>query len=76
MLFASLKGNYLNIDISKALAGAENRIILLTGEQLENREEIEASYLRLNKNILSVSVPKTKCLPHLEEPEQTMRYLQ
>lgn len=75
MLFASLMGNYLNIDISKALAGAKNQILLLTGEQLENREETEASYLKLNKNIISVSVPKTKCLPHLEEPEQTLKYL-
>ncbi len=75
MLFASLMGNYLNIDISKALAGAKNRILLLTGEQLENREETEASYLKLNKNIISVSVPKSKCLPHLEEPEQTLKYL-
>lgn len=75
MLFASLMGNYLNIDISKALAGAKNQILLLTGEQLENREETEASYLKLNKNIISVSVPKSKCLPHLEEPEQTLKYL-
>ncbi len=75
MLFASLLGNYLNIDISKALEKAENRIFLITGEQLENRQTIESSYMKLNKNIISFSVPKSKCLPQLEEPEQTLRLL-
>lgn len=75
MLFASLMGNYLNIDISKALAKSDNQILLITGEELENREEIEASYLKLNKNIISVSVSKSKYLPQLEEPDQTLNYL-
>lgn len=72
MLFASLKGNYLNADISRALIKAENRIFLITGSQLENREETENSYLRLNKNILTLSVSKAKYLPQLEEPEQIL----
>lgn len=75
MLFASLIGNYLNIDISKALEKAENRIFLITGEQLDNRQAIESSYRKLNKNIISFSVPKSKSLPQLEEPEQTLRVL-
>lgn len=75
MLYASLKGNYLNIDISKALAKADNRILLLTGEQLENREDTENSYLKLNKNIINISVPKSKCLPQLENPDQTLNLL-
>ena len=75
MLFASQRGNYLNIDISKALSKAENRIILLTGDQLENKEEITASYLKLNKNILPFSVEKSKLFPQLEEPKQTLEYI-
>lgn len=75
MLFASLKGYYLNMDISKAVANAKNRIILICGSKIENREEIEASYLRLNKNIISFSVPKAKYLPHLEVPEQMRELL-
>ena len=74
-LFASLKGNYLNIDISKALAKMENRVILLTGDQLENKEETVASYLKLNKNILPFSVEKSKLFPQLEEPKQTLEYI-
>lgn len=75
MLFASLLGNYLNIDISRALEKAENRIFLISGEQMENRQTIESSYLKLNKNIICLSVPKTKNLPQLEEPEQTLYLL-
>ena len=75
MLFASQAGNYLNIDISKALAKAENRMILLSGEQLEDRETTEKSYLKLNKNIITLSVPKSKCLPQLENPDQTLQLL-
>ncbi len=76
MLFASLLGNYLNVDISKALEKAENQIFLICGEQLDNREEIEKSYLKLNKNIITLSISKSKCLPQLEDPEQTLKLLQ
>ena len=75
MLFASLKGNYLNVDISKALTKAENRIFLITGSQIKNREEIEASYLKRNKNIITFHIPKSKYLPQLEVPEQTLDLL-
>lgn len=75
MLFASLIGNYLNTDISKALAKADNRIFLVCGDEIENREEIEASYMKLNKNILTFTIPKSKYLPQLEAPEQTLDLL-
>ena len=76
MLFASLIGNYLNVDISRALAKADNRIFLINGDQIENKEEIETSYLKLNKNILNFTIEKSKYLPHLEKPEQTLELLQ
>lgn len=75
MLFASLRGNYLNADISRALAKADNRIFIITGDQIENREAIEASYLKLNKNILVFTAAKSKYLPQLEAPEQTLDLL-
>lgn len=75
MLFASLSGNYLNADISRVLPKADNRIFLITGDQIENRKEIESSYLKLNKNITSLCVTKSKYLPQLEAPEQTFDLL-
>ena len=76
MLYASLLGNYLNVDISKALGNTENQIFLITGEQLKNKEEIETSYLKLNKNIIPLSVSKSKQIPQLENPDQTLKLLQ
>ena len=73
MLFASLKGNYLNMDISKAVTNTKNRIILITGGMIANREDIISSYMRLNKNIIELSVPNAKYYPHQEAPEQTSR---
>ena len=75
MLYASLLGNYLNIDISRALEKAENQIFLITGEQIENRETLVSSYTKQNKNIITFSVSKAKYLPQLEEPGQTIDIL-
>lgn len=75
MLYASLKGNYLNMDISRAVSDAKNRIFLISGSQADNREEICSSYLKLNKNIITLSVSKTKSLPQFENPEETVQIL-
>lgn len=65
-LLASIEGHYLNADISKAIKNAKNRIIIVTGEANDNREDIVTSYVRLNKKIIVETIPESKYLPQLE----------
>jgi pimeloyl-ACP methyl ester carboxylesterase len=67
-LLASLDGQYLNIDISKVLQNTKNRIVLVTGEHYEKKNEVESVYSKLNPNIILHSVSNTKLLPQLENP--------
>lgn len=65
-LLASIEGHYLNADISKAVKNAKNRIIIVTGEANDNREDIVTAYIRLNKRIVVETIPESKHLPQLE----------
>jgi pimeloyl-ACP methyl ester carboxylesterase len=69
-LLASLDGQYLNIDISKVLQNTKNNIMIITGDHLEKKNEVENAYLKLNPNIITHSVPETKQLPQLENPSK------
>lgn len=65
-LLASIEGKYLNMDISKAVKNASNRIVIVNGVHNENREDIVTAYVRLNKNIIVETIPEAKYLPQLE----------
>lgn len=74
-LLASLKGHYLNIDITKALKNAKNKIVLLNGEHYKYIEEVNATYLKLNENIIKITVNGTNYLPQLENPTDTVKLI-
>ena len=65
-LLASIEGNYINMDISKALKNATTRIVIVNGVHNDNREDIVTAYIRLNKNIVVETIPEAKYLPQLE----------
>lgn len=65
-LLASIDGYYLNADILNAVKNAKNKIVIVTGEANDNREDIVTSYIRLNKKIIVETVPDAKYLPQLE----------
>lgn len=70
MLLASIDGGYLNIDITNALKNAENKITLIFGNDNQKKEDISASYLRINSSVKTELISNTGHLPQLESPEQ------
>ncbi|MCC8101258.1 MAG: alpha/beta hydrolase [Clostridiales bacterium] len=68
-LFASLEGNYLNVDITDALRNRTAKTVIIIGNQENGADEIIVSYERINKNIIIRTINNTKHLPQLEAPE-------
>ena len=65
-LLASLQSNYLYADISKALKSAQNRILIVVGEQNKGADELIRGYRDLNPNLIVEPIEGAKLLPHLE----------
>lgn len=68
-LFASLKGNYVNLNIAHALKHIDNSMFLIGGADEPGIEENFALYTALNTSIETQILPKTKHLPQLEDPQ-------
>lgn len=71
-LYSSLISHYINLNITHGLKSIDNSIFLIMGEKENNRETIEQEYSRINPAIESASVPQSKHLPHLENPDTFM----
>lgn len=67
-LLGSLIGKYVNISIDHALSSIDNCLYIVSGEE-SSIQLIANEYARLNPAIESVQIPKTKRLPHMEDPE-------
>lgn len=74
-LLASLEGNYINIDISKALKNTTNKLTLIIGDHHEKKTDIEKSYTKLNPDVDVKIISNTKCIPQLEEPEEILKIM-
>ena len=75
-LLSSIKGNFVNIDISHALKNLDNSIYIIGGASIPGINSIIHGYETLNPAIESALVEKTAYLPQLECPEafyQTMK---
>lgn len=70
-LMASIDGQYVNINIRKALHSLDNNILIIYGAKAENKKETAESYHKLNENISTILLSGTKLLPQLEAPEDT-----
>ena len=68
--FASIRCNYTKCNLVNALKKIDNSIYLLGGAGVENIEDRLNEYKDYNSYIETVLVPKTKELPHLEQPEK------
>lgn len=75
MLLASIDGGYLNIDITNALKRAENNITLIFGEDNQKKEDIAASYAKINSSVKCEFISNAGHLPQLESPEQFLSSL-
>ena len=68
--FASIRCNYTKCNLVNALKKIDNSIYLVGGSCVENTEDRLNEYKDYNSSIEIVLVPKTKGLPHLEQPEK------
>lgn len=69
-LLASIEGNYLHIDITKALKNTDKRIVIVNGLHDESRKSIYASYQKINPNIVFKTISAAKKLPQSENPAE------
>lgn len=73
--YASYLGRYMYTNILHALKEIDNSICLIGGE---NKKEIKNdldNYIYYNNAIEAAYIPKSKQLPHLEQPEQILSCL-
>lgn len=68
--FASIRCNYTKCNLVNALKKIDNSIYLIGGGAVENMEDRLNEYKDYNPSIETAIVPKTKGLPHLEQPEK------
>ena len=74
-LMASLEGNFINSDISKALKNTEKRILIVNGIHNENADSVNKSYASLNPNLIFETISGAKYLPQLETEEEMLELL-
>ncbi|MCD8395583.1 MAG: alpha/beta fold hydrolase [Lachnospiraceae bacterium] len=75
-LLASLEGNYLNVDITKALKSRKGKTVLIIGEKESGSAEISAEYSKIRENLIIYTIKNTKHLPQLEMPEDVCNLIQ
>lgn len=75
MLLASLEGNYLNADITKALKNTENKIVIVTGDHNENKDLIRTTYSKINPNLVFETISDSKMLPQLERIDEMIELM-
>ena len=74
--YASYVGRYTNINILHALKEINNSIYLISGKEKADIDTIIENYVYYNGAIETTFIEKTKQLPHLERPEETLSAIQ
>lgn len=74
-LYASITGNYLNIDICHTLKTIDHEILILSGEDFYESDYVPSEYAKLNDQIDCISILQTSYLPQLEDPSKVMEIL-
>lgn len=69
-LLSSIVGNYTNNTITHALKDINNSIVIISGDNEIQKEEIIESYSKCNPAIEFFNISKTKHLPHLENAQE------
>lgn len=71
-LLASLEGNYLNVDITQSLKNTANDMMIVNGMHNEYKDDIVASYRRINENIEVDEISGSKLLPQIESYDEML----
>ncbi|MCD7884116.1 MAG: alpha/beta fold hydrolase [Lachnospiraceae bacterium] len=69
-LYACLKANYLNVNITNIHKDSPSKKVLILGEEESDAKEIAMAYRNIYKNLSIRTIKATKKLPHLEAPEK------
>lgn len=69
-LYASIKGRYTNIPVTKTIRDDNHSIIIVGGGEIEGIREVISVYTELNPAIEDVIVDDAKYLPQMEVPEK------
>ena len=75
MLYASLRGKYMKINISNALREINNSIFLVGGDHVENIQETLMEYQQINPSVEISILEKTGAFIALESPEKLLSIL-
>lgn len=67
--YSSMVSKYMNINISHALKSLDNCVYIIEGETEPSGASITEDYIKVNPAIEAATIPKTKHLPHLENPK-------
>lgn len=71
-LYASLQGNYLNVNINHGIKVLNKDIIIISGENYYESEYVPNNYAKLNERIECISIIDTSYLPQLEAPTRVI----
>lgn len=75
MLYSSLRGKYMNMNISNALRDINNNILLVGGKNVDHISEILQDYQQINPSVEICILENTGPLIALESPEQLLDIL-
>lgn len=67
---------YMNNNITHALKGIDHSIYLIYGEKLSDSELIAKQYVSCNSSIETFSIPASRLLPQLEQPEELLETIE
>lgn len=67
-IYASIIGNYTNINIARALSKIDNSIIVFYGGDMKESHNTIKEYKKINPSIEGVRISKSKLFPHMELP--------
>lgn len=72
-LLSSLRGCYVNSDITHALKESKHPIFLIEGSKMENGKDIAEQYRKINDAIQVSYISDTKLYPQLENPSEFLQ---
>ena len=75
-LTSSIKGRYINIQITNALHAIDNSIYLVIGDENPDKEAILSDYCECNPAIETCIIPHSKKYTQLECPEELIRQIE
>lgn len=73
--YSSFIAKYTNMNILSALKQIQQDTLIISGLNSSNTEMNEGNYQYFNRNIESVKITNSKHMPHIENAEETLKYM-